>query len=754
MADPTQANGESNSGWNYSWQAVVSFMDAQVVGLEEIAPVIIEDAVSALRSVSSVFGAGVALGVAAVAEGYSGFVNEILPTSVSIVGAQVGEAVVPVIFDMVAGAEEGSPLGIAGALGGAVLGGFFGLALGRSLNGQVGLQANAGTVVGPFGVAPGDPSVIQAALKAVAATAAKLGTPEAYAYATQHPAQAAADAATSYGSPTSSGPGSSTDYANALAAAIEAVSQGAIPSATTIGVPAIGLDYAAPSNAAQDMPNALSAPAGYGSQGYSLQYVDGAGATPPAAQAPSATADFGAASDFGAGYSAPSGVSVAMPDGLSAANPSLDPFATPGLSPLGSDTTPLGGVNGADSGYAPSDIGAPSYSAQTGVNYVMPADAGSAASSVDSSLNGFGLDASVYSAPSYPVALPPPPPIDNTGGASTGGYLPSNSVGTQISANNFPVSYGGGSFGGGSYGPVILDLAGAGIKITQKTQSNQFFDMANDGFQHLTAWAGAGNAVLFYDPTGKGALSRADQVVFTDLDPSAKNDMQALAAVFDSNHDGQLSSADAAYNDFFVEVTNANGTTSIESLAQAGISSINLTPNATHQALPDGSSIDGQTTFTVNGQTHRAATVTLNADSSACVEGDDADDAGRRLDDDRQRRELSRRRHRLRAHFEHERRRADEGADAIEWRRQCRDDPDRFDRGLDGNADQLCVWNDFDHQPLGRARPLGLDERRGEAQFDSDDDQRQRRRDQGEHFARSARRRLSVSASIPDQRVA
>jgi hypothetical protein len=41
-----------------------------------------------------------------------------------------------------------------------------------------------------------------------------------------------------------------------------------------------------------------------------------------------------------------------------------------------------------------------------------------------------------------------------------------------------------------------------GINITQLTSSNKFFDMTGDGQQELTAWAGVGNGVLFFDPTG------------------------------------------------------------------------------------------------------------------------------------------------------------------------------------------------------------------------------------------------------------
>ena len=69
--------------------------------------------------------------------------------------------------------------------------------------------------------------------------------------------------------------------------------------------------------------------------------------------------------------------------------------------------------------------------------------------------------------------------------------------------------------------PVILDLAGTGIKITQLTSSNMYFDMVGDGLQHRTAWAGAGNGVLVLDLTDSNQVTQRNQVVFTDWDPSA-----------------------------------------------------------------------------------------------------------------------------------------------------------------------------------------------------------------------------------------
>ncbi len=94
--------------------------------------------------------------------------------------------------------------------------------------------------------------------------------------------------------------------------------------------------------------------------------------------------------------------------------------------------------------------------------------------------------------------------------------------------------------------------------------------------------------------------------------------MQALSQVFDTNHDGVLNASDASWNDFRILVTNADGTTTLETLAQAGVTAIDLTPNSYKQAFTDGSSIDGETAFTrADGSTGTAATVTFATDGGA-----------------------------------------------------------------------------------------------------------------------------------------
>ncbi len=129
---------------------------------------------------------------------------------------------------------------------------------------------------------------------------------------------------------------------------------------------------------------------------------------------------------------------------------------------------------------------------------------------------------------------------------------------------------------------------------------------------HRTAWAAAGCAVLFIDADGSGGISEAKEYVFTKWDPTAGGDLEAIRSVFDSNGDGKLTAADAAFSQFKLEVTNADGSTSVMTLAQAGITSINLTADATSIELPDGSVITGQTTFTTaSGSTGTVANTTL-----------------------------------------------------------------------------------------------------------------------------------------------
>lgn len=146
--------------------------------------------------------------------------------------------------------------------------------------------------------------------------------------------------------------------------------------------------------------------------------------------------------------------------------------------------------------------------------------------------------------------------------------------------------------------PILLDLDGTGIEITELPRSTIFMDAGGDGLLHRTAWAGAGDGVLFFDPDGRDDITEKRQYVFTEWDPTAKDDLDALRSVFDSDGDGQLTAADADFAKFKVMVTKADGSTSVMTLAALGITEIDLAADTTRIVLPDGSTITGQATST------------------------------------------------------------------------------------------------------------------------------------------------------------
>ena len=166
--------------------------------------------------------------------------------------------------------------------------------------------------------------------------------------------------------------------------------------------------------------------------------------------------------------------------------------------------------------------------------------------------------------------------------------------------------------------PIILDLTGNGIQITERQNSTHFVDATGDGLLNRTAWAAAGNAVLFFDADGDGTLSEKSEYVFTEWDPTAGSDMEALASVFDTNGDGVLDANDADFASFKLLVTNDDGSTSVKTLTELGIVAINLDGDTTRIELPDGSVITGQSTFVYSdGSTGTVADTTLVADANS-----------------------------------------------------------------------------------------------------------------------------------------
>ena len=141
--------------------------------------------------------------------------------------------------------------------------------------------------------------------------------------------------------------------------------------------------------------------------------------------------------------------------------------------------------------------------------------------------------------------------------------------------------------------PILLDLDGNGIQISGLTRSTVFME-GQEGLKHRTAWAGAGDGVLFYDTDGDNAISDVREYVFTEWDPTAKDDLAALRSRFDANGDGRLTGTELT--GFKVMRTNPDGSLTAVTLASLNITQINLKQDATrlvstHEYKKFGSSI-------------------------------------------------------------------------------------------------------------------------------------------------------------------
>ncbi|WP_172373867.1 DUF4214 domain-containing protein [Mesorhizobium sp. NZP2234] len=163
--------------------------------------------------------------------------------------------------------------------------------------------------------------------------------------------------------------------------------------------------------------------------------------------------------------------------------------------------------------------------------------------------------------------------------------------------------------------PVLLDLDGNGLSVNTLDSSSQFLDLEGDGYQHRTAWAGAGNGVLVLDADGDGKISRSSEFVFTEWDQTATSDLDALKSVFDTNHNGLLDAGDDRWSEFRIMV---NG--QLVSLASLGIASIGLTATGSGQNFADGSAITGTATYTkTDGSTGAVGDALLASDANGYI---------------------------------------------------------------------------------------------------------------------------------------
>jgi Ca2+-binding RTX toxin-like protein len=131
----------------------------------------------------------------------------------------------------------------------------------------------------------------------------------------------------------------------------------------------------------------------------------------------------------------------------------------------------------------------------------------------------------------------------------------------------------------GMLAPIVLDLAGDGIRLTSRGNSKARFDMDSDGIADKTGWIGKGQGILVIDRNGDGLITDGGEISFVEEKPDAKSGLEALAAL-DADRDGVIDSADARFGELKVWVDrNRNGFSDageLKTLEELGIDEIGV----------------------------------------------------------------------------------------------------------------------------------------------------------------------------------
>ena len=123
--------------------------------------------------------------------------------------------------------------------------------------------------------------------------------------------------------------------------------------------------------------------------------------------------------------------------------------------------------------------------------------------------------------------------------------------------------------------PLVLDLDGDGIELTERTAGEVSFDLDGDGFAEWTGWVAPDDGILALDVNGNGRIDDISEV-FGNATTDGFTELSAL----DDNNDGVIDAADAAFADLVVWVdANQDGITDdgeLHTLADLEIQSISL----------------------------------------------------------------------------------------------------------------------------------------------------------------------------------
>ena len=174
------------------------------------------------------------------------------------------------------------------------------------------------------------------------------------------------------------------------------------------------------------------------------------------------------------------------------------------------------------------------------------------------------------------------------------------------------------------YDPIVVDINNNGIKtINTNGYFGALFDHDGDGIRTATGWVDKEDGLLVRDIDGNGKIDNGKELfgdnTILQNNQKATNGMEALADL-DSNGDGIIDNKDIAFNSLKVwQDLNGDGISSSDeliTLADAGITSINLKDKQSINQKTEGGFIKESATFTkADGSTSILADVNFNKDT-------------------------------------------------------------------------------------------------------------------------------------------
>jgi len=171
-----------------------------------------------------------------------------------------------------------------------------------------------------------------------------------------------------------------------------------------------------------------------------------------------------------------------------------------------------------------------------------------------------------------------------------------------------------------SVDPLVFDLNGDGVKLTSFGDKPVLFDIDHDGKLELTGWTSAADGIVVMDLNGNGDIDGIHETMSEYFNGTAGNDgdtgtkpfANGFAALksLDSNGDNKFTLADTAWANVKVWIdSDHDGETDageLKTLAELGITSINLTSTTQSGLVNGGNEILASGTFVQNGVTKEA----------------------------------------------------------------------------------------------------------------------------------------------------